>query len=90
MSHEYVFVPVARDGSIFAPRLRRGSVGIGGYTIGPKGAERVVHEFAEALTELCQMEIPRWRRPNARDNWGIVTGIAWRRVRRDELEGFAI
>lgn len=68
-------VPVARDGSWFSPDLRRPR---GGYTIGAKGEEFVVATYAEALAKLRLMDVPRWRRPNANGNWGIVTAIEWK------------
>jgi hypothetical protein len=86
---DFLFVPIANDGSLFAPSLRRDGKGHeGGYTIGAKGSERVVPDYEMALDQLRNMETPRWRRPNAENgNWGIVTGQTWRRVRRAELEG---
>ncbi|MBS7455704.1 ASCH domain-containing protein [Coralloluteibacterium stylophorae] len=66
-------VPVARDGSRFIPALRRA----GGFTIGRKGEEVVVRDYLDALAELRRMDAPRWRRPNAQGNWGIVTGVRW-------------
>lgn len=88
---DVVFVPVANDGSVFNPGLRRPGKGHdGGYTIGSKGSERVVVTFDEAIAELQKMEAPRWRRPNPESgNWGIVTGQTWKRMRRSELEGTA-
>jgi len=68
-------VPVARDGSWFSPDLRRPR---GGYTIGAKGEEFVVANYAEALASLRLMNVPRWRRPNANGNWGIVAAIEWK------------
>lgn len=89
--HDYVFVPVANDGSVFSPDLRRSGKGHdGGYTIGAKGSERVITGFDDALEELKRMETPRWRRPNSESgNWGIVSGQTWKRVRRSDLEGIA-
>jgi hypothetical protein len=77
-----VFVPVARDGSIFHPGLKRG----GGYTIGEKGSETQIADFDEALSELQRMPIPYWRRPNASGNWGTVSGIRWARLDVSDLE----
>ena len=70
------FVPVARDGSIFHPGLRRGS----SYTIGRKGTEIQINDFHEALRQLQQMPTPYWRRPNESGHWGIVAGVRWDRV----------
>lgn len=92
---DFVFVPVANDGSYFHPGLLRGGDvrerdGTVGYSIGGKGDERVVRDFDEALADLSKMETPRWRRPNSESqNWGIVTGQTWKRVRRSELEGLS-
>lgn len=66
-------VPVANDGSWFSPDLARS----GGYTIGAKGEEFVVHDYADALAQLRLMQKARWRRPNPNGNWGIVTGVRW-------------
>lgn len=66
------FVPVAKDGTWFSPDLSRG-----GYRIGPKGEEFVVADYMEAVRSLNGMTTPRWRRPNAKGNWGIVAGVAW-------------
>lgn len=73
--YEPLFVPVARDGSVFHPGLRRGD----GFTIGPKGTERKIPDFREALAELHRMPIPFWRRPNEKGAWGIVRGTHWER-----------
>jgi hypothetical protein len=85
---DYVFVPVARDGTLFRPGLRRPARDSddGGYTIGPKGSEQVVPSFDEALETLRSMVSPRWRRPNENNHWGIVVGQSWVRVRKSELE----
>ncbi|KCZ83535.1 hypothetical protein HAD_13074 [Hyphomonas adhaerens MHS-3] len=81
---DYVFIPVANDGSEFLPELcwRDGrGASEAGYTIGPKGAEQKVADYRTALDILSKMETPRWRRPNPESgNWGIVTGQSWRRV----------
>lgn len=79
---EPVFVPVARDGSVFHPGLERA----GGYMIGPKGAEVKVTRFDEALAQLHRMEVARWRRPSPQSgNWGIVAAVEWRRIERATL-----
>lgn len=79
---EPIFVPVARDGSIFHPAVKRE----GGYQIGAKGEEQMVEDFDEALQELSRQATPRWRRPNENGNWGIVAGVEWRRMDRAALE----
>lgn len=70
------FVPVARDGSMFHPNLKRAS----SYTIGKKGEEQQVADFHDALARLQRMPVPYWRRPNASGNWGSVAGVRWERV----------
>ncbi len=79
---EVVFVPVAKDGSIFDPVTCRTSRG---YAIGRKGAEETVEDYHEALRRLGRMRRPSWRRPNATGNRGIVHGIAWERRSLAEL-----
>ncbi|WP_210528509.1 hypothetical protein [Rubellimicrobium arenae] len=74
------FVPVARDGSIFNPDLIRGGV----YQIGAKGEEQTFSNFTDALAALNAMPVPRWRRPNDKGHWGIVSGVAWQRVERQQ------
>ena len=70
------FVPVARDGSMFTPDLKRGP----SYTIGKKGSEKQVADFHDALLQLQHMPVPYWRRPNASGNWGSVAGVRWERI----------
>lgn len=69
-------VPFASDGTWFSPELKRGR----GYTIGAKGEEETVDDYEEALKRLRRMTTPRWRRPNSKGNWGIVSGIRWSTV----------
>ncbi len=66
--------PVAADGSVFdaVTCLRAG-----GYWIGPKGREHKFIRYEDALVALALMRKPRWRRPNANGNWGIVLGRRW-------------
>lgn len=73
-----IFVPVARDGSMFTPDLLRN----GAYRIGAKGEEEDITEFSEALARLNSMPVPRWRRPNDKGLWGIVSGVAWQRLEK--------
>lgn len=73
-----IFVPVARDGSMFTPDLLRN----GAYRIGAKGEEEDIAEFGEALARLNAMPVPRWRRPNEKGLWGIVSGVAWQRIEK--------
>lgn len=71
-----VFVPVARDGSIFHPGLKRPS----GFIIGKKGDESHISDFDKALAMLQSMPTPYWRRPNDKGVPGIVKGVRWARV----------
>jgi hypothetical protein len=80
-----VFLPVARDGSVFHPGEIRGS----NYTIGPKGDEKQIEDFEEALEALQRMPTPYWRRPNDKGNWGIVAGVEWARFDIVELDVIA-
>jgi hypothetical protein len=73
-----IFVPVARDGSIFNPDLVRSDV----FQVGAKGEEQHFNTFSEALSALNAMPVPRWRRPNDKGHWGIVSGVSWQRVER--------
>lgn len=80
-----VFVPVARDGSVFHPGLKRN----GAFTVGDAGGETHVADFDEALRALHAMSEPFWRRPNEKGAWGRVRGVRWERVERRELNGYA-
>lgn len=75
-------VPVARDGSVFAPVLKRST----GYWIGAKGTESLVPSFRDALSELTRMSLARWRRPNTKGNWGIVSAADWVEIEIDQSE----
>lgn len=66
-------VPVAKDGSWFSLGLARAT----GFTVGAKGSEKVFAEYHDALRELRIMDAARWRRPNSKGNWGIVTAVRW-------------
>jgi len=85
---DYVFVPVANDGSLFSPALLRGNKNNKGFKIGPKGTEETIPDFETALKRLSRMRTPYWRRPNRENgNWGIVSGQSWKRIRTKELKG---
>jgi len=77
-----VFVPVAKDGTIFSPDLKQKD---GCYHIGPYGGERAVESYAEALGALARMEPPMWRRPDASGRWRMTVGTEWKRTTRGEL-----
>jgi|TARA_A100001391_G_C5084284_1_gene280711 hypothetical protein len=78
---EPIFIPVARDGTMFTPDQQRN----GSYQIGEKGAEEYVSSYEVALARLQAMPVARWRRPNEHGNWGIVSAIEWRRVDRNSI-----
>jgi hypothetical protein len=77
------FVPVARDGSVFHPGLERN----GAFAVGEP--EERIAGFHEALVKLQHMRTPKWRRPNTKGNWGLVTGVNWERKSADELSALA-
>jgi hypothetical protein len=68
------FVPMSKDGSKFD---RHSCLRAGGYWVGPKGSERKIGRFEDAVEALKRMAEPRWRRPNRRANWGLVKGVKW-------------
>jgi hypothetical protein len=72
-----IFVPISKDGSRFDPKTCRRD---GGYRVGEKGDEQKFASFDDALAALAKMAKPRWRRPNAVGNWGLVTGTRWERA----------
>lgn len=76
-------VPVASDGTVFHPGLRRKK----GYEIGKRNInQHYVESFETALSELNEMEIPYWRRPSAGSGvYGTVKGIAWKDITKSEL-----
>lgn len=74
MNKDQVQTPVASDGTYFGPDCRMGK----GYKVGKKGEERYFENIRNALLELQSMPIPRWRRPNASGNFGIVSGHGWK------------
>lgn len=78
-----IFVPVARDGSVFHPGLERR----GGFTIGPKESEYQAETYEQALRDLQEMPSPAWRRPHSKQGgWGIVQGINWERFSEEQLD----
>lgn len=83
LTEEILFVPVAKDGSCFDPVTccRAGS-----YTVGAKGDERSFRDYRAAMDALKVMNVPRWRRPNDKGNWGIVRSDGERWLRRTARE----
>jgi hypothetical protein len=80
-----VFVPVARDGGVFHPGLRRN----GTYAVGPKGDETHIADFDAALEALQRMPVAYWRRPNDAGAWGVVRAVEWLRLDMSDLEAIA-
>jgi hypothetical protein len=72
VSTEFVKVPFKREAdgtkTFFLPACRTA----GGYRIGPKGDERTVSDYWQAVEQLSAMQPPRFRRQNAEGNFGIV------------------
>jgi hypothetical protein len=75
-----VQVPVSSDGSVFGPQCRQGA----GYKVGAKGEEVYFEGIQQALNALAAMEKPRWRRPNSKGHFGIVTGKSWLSLTQEE------
>src|SRR5690554_830796 len=68
-------VPYARDGSSFC----RDNCNRNGYfTVGEKGSEQRFADYFAALEYLERMPTAKWRRPNPKGNWGIVSAIGWK------------
>ncbi|SFP99817.1 hypothetical protein [Tranquillimonas alkanivorans] len=79
---DFIFIPVASDGSRFTPDLDTGR----GFILGPKADQRRYDNYDEALAELVRMKPPRWRRPAPKSGVpSIVIGQTWERVSRSEL-----
>lgn len=70
-----ISVPFSKDGSFFHPMLKRPNTG--NYTVGKKGSELKFMSFDHALAYLGTMPVARWRRPNVRGNWGLVSAVKW-------------
>lgn len=67
-------LPIAKDGSFFCREACRRA---NGYTVGEKGTEQQFQDFEAALDYLRDMPVAKWRRPNEKGNWGIVSAIDW-------------
>lgn len=76
-----LYVPVAKDGSHFSSDCRMTR----GYQIGEKGAERYIESFKEARSELLSMLQAKWRRPNDKGNFGIVTAVEWKFFPKEDV-----
>lgn len=88
LTSEPVFVPIDGDGQPFLPGLaRRSRSGELHYAIGEKADPEYISDYWEALERLKRMPTPRWRRPNAQGNWGLVSAQdGWKRFARADLE----
>lgn len=76
-------LPMAKDGSLFRPdTCHRG----GKYTVGEKGEEVSFQNFEAALDHLREMPVAKWRRPNGKGNWGIVTAVSWVELKQGEVD----
>jgi len=69
-----LLVPIAKDGTTFTVESCNKK---GIYTVGGKGDELKLRNYAEALAHLKEMVKAKWRRPNEAGNWGIVTAVDW-------------
>lgn len=76
-----LYLPVAKDGTHFSHKCRMTR----GYQIGEKGAEYYVESFKEARFSLMYMLQAKWRRPNDKGNFGIVTAVEWKFFPKDEV-----
>ncbi|MBJ6137960.1 ASCH domain-containing protein [Marinobacter litoralis] len=68
-------IPYARDGSSFC---REGCNRNGYFTVGDKGSEQRFANYSAALEYLKRMPTAKWRRPNPKGNWGIVSAVGWK------------
>lgn len=68
-------IPYARDGSSFC---RVGCNRNGYFAVGEKGSEQRFSNYSAALEYLKRMPTAKWRRPNPKGNWGIVSAIGWK------------
>jgi hypothetical protein len=67
-------LPFAKDGTNFGPELEKNGI----FTIGEKGNEQKFAAYNDALNYLKQMKTAKWRRPNPKGNWGIVSAVEWK------------
>ena len=76
-----LFLPVAKDGSVFHPGVRRH----GKYVVDAEGRERELETFEEALQTLQSMYFPEWRRPTSEGIWTRVRAVEWRRYGEEDV-----
>jgi len=77
-------LPIAKDGSFFCRETCRRA---NGYTVGEKCTEQQFQNFEAALDYLRDMPVAKWRRPNQKGNWGIVSAIDWIELKDAEQQG---
>lgn len=75
ISPKGIFVPFAKDGSCFNPKLKRPSTHE--YCVGPKNTPVYTSNFGEALYYLAHANKAQWLRPNPDGKWGVVSGVYW-------------
>ena len=83
---EPIFVPIAKDKSVFHPRLLKD----GEYIVGEVGQEQSYQDYDAALEALQEMLVPTWRRPSDTGRWMQVKGVSWRRMDRSTLNELAV
>lgn len=76
-----LYVPEAKDGSYFSSKCRMTR----GYQVGEKGNEQYFESFIEARDHLLFMTQAKWRRPNEKGNFGIVSATEWKFIPREEV-----
>lgn len=79
---EVLFVPVAKDGSIFSPKLEKE----GKFTVGDSKTGQSFGSFRDALTALQKMRRATWQRPNNSGAWSLVSAVSWERKTISDLE----
>ena len=79
---EVVFVPVAKDGTFFNPKLERE----GKFTVGDGKTEQTLGTFREALAVLQKMRRATWPRPNSLGTWSLVSAVSWERKTISDIE----
>ena len=70
-----ILLPYAADGSCFNSSLRCPKSGF--YTVGEEGKELSFEHFDAALEHIKMMYTPRWRRPNQKGDWEVVSAVKW-------------
>ena len=84
LSIEPLFVPIASDGSWFAPDDR--SQGDGRYYVTNGEAEQGFEGYWEALAFLARAASPRWRYIDTVGRWRTKMAVRWERKERQEVE----